>query len=123
MTIQTKAIEQYFRVILFIVLWKVILILKFAGNTVKYDHSNESFRAVLSFKSVLLSVFSFSLFGVTNVCDVILKMYFLSPKISTNVNPLAIACISVTTRTEATAAIVTSSSRLIQTTLKAVYVS
>ena len=123
MTIQTKAIEQYFRVILFIVLWKVILILKFAGNTVKYDHSNESFRAVLSFKSVLLSVFSFSLFGVTNVCDVILKMYFLSPKISTNVNPLAIAFISVTTRTEATAAIVTSSSRLIQTTLKAVYVS
>ena len=40
-----KAIEQYFPVVLFIMLYKVVL----TSETLKCDHSNESYEAVLSF--------------------------------------------------------------------------
>ena len=43
-----EAIEQYFRVVLFIMLYKVALTFKFGDKTLKCDHSNESYRAVLS---------------------------------------------------------------------------
>ena len=47
-TIQMKASEQYFHVILFSMLYKVILTSKSVGQTVKCDHSNESYWAALS---------------------------------------------------------------------------
>ena len=42
MTIQMKAIEQYFHVVLFIMLHKVVLSLKSVDETLVCDHSNES---------------------------------------------------------------------------------
>ena len=41
-TIQMKAIEQYFHVVLFIMLYKVILTFKSVEETLVCDHSNES---------------------------------------------------------------------------------
>jgi len=41
--IQMKASEQYFHVILFSMLYKVILTSKSVGQTVKCEHSNESY--------------------------------------------------------------------------------
>ena len=42
MTIQLKAIEQYFHVVLFIMLYKVVLTFKSVNETLVCDHSNES---------------------------------------------------------------------------------
>ena len=42
MTIQMKAIEQYFHVVLFIMLYKVVLTLKSVDETLVCDHPNES---------------------------------------------------------------------------------
>jgi len=42
-TIQMKAIEQYFHVILFTVLYKVVLTFKCVDETLVCDHSNESY--------------------------------------------------------------------------------
>ena len=47
MTIQIKATEQYFPVVLFIVLYKVVLTFESVDETLKCDHSNESYRADL----------------------------------------------------------------------------
>ena len=41
-----KAIEQYFHVVLFIMLYKVVLTYKSVDETLVCDHSNESYRAV-----------------------------------------------------------------------------
>ena len=41
-TIQMKATEQYFPVVLFIVLYKVALIFESMNEIFKCDHSNES---------------------------------------------------------------------------------
>jgi len=43
-----KAIEQYFPVVLFIMLYKVILTFVSVDEILKCDHSNESYWAVLS---------------------------------------------------------------------------
>ena len=43
MTIQMKATEQYFHVILFIMLNKVVLTFKSVDETLVSDHSNESY--------------------------------------------------------------------------------
>ena len=43
MTIQMKAIEQYFHVVLFIMLYKVVLTFKSVDETLVCDHSNESY--------------------------------------------------------------------------------
>ena len=48
MTIQIKAIEQYFPVVLFLMLYKVVLTLESVDEILKCDHSNECSRAVLS---------------------------------------------------------------------------
>ena len=45
MTIQMKAIEQYFHVVLFVMLYKVVLAFKSVNETLVYDHSNESYCA------------------------------------------------------------------------------
>ena len=42
-TIQMKAIEQYFPVLLFIMLYKVVLIFVSVDEILKCDHSNESY--------------------------------------------------------------------------------
>ena len=42
-TIQMKAIEQYFHVLLFIMLYKVVLTFKSVDETLVCDHSNESY--------------------------------------------------------------------------------
>ena len=47
-TIQMKATEQYFPVVLFIMLCKVVLTFESVDEILKCDHSNESYRAVLS---------------------------------------------------------------------------
>ena len=43
MTIQMKAIEQYFHVVRFIMLYKVVLTFKCVDETLVCDHSNESY--------------------------------------------------------------------------------
>ena len=43
MTIQMKATEQYFPVVLFITLYKVVLTVESVDGILKCDHSNESY--------------------------------------------------------------------------------
>ena len=47
-----KAIEQYFPVVLFIMLYKVVLTFESVDELLKCDHSNESYRAVISCDAV-----------------------------------------------------------------------
>ena len=47
MTIQMKATEQYFPLVLFIMLYKVVQIFESVDEILKYDHSNESYWAIL----------------------------------------------------------------------------
>ena len=47
-TIQMKATEQYFPVVLFIMLYKVVLTFESMDEILWCDHSNESYWAVLS---------------------------------------------------------------------------
>ena len=47
-TIQMKAIEQYFPVVLFIMLYKVVLTFESVDEILKCNHSNESCWALLS---------------------------------------------------------------------------
>ena len=47
-TIQMKATEKYFPVVLFIKLYKVVLTFESVDEILCCDHSNESFWAVLS---------------------------------------------------------------------------
>ena len=42
-----KAPEQYFPVVLFILLYKAVLTFESVNEILKCDHSNESYRAVL----------------------------------------------------------------------------
>ena len=42
-TIQIKATEQYFAVVLFIMLYKVVLTFESMDEILKRDHSNESY--------------------------------------------------------------------------------
>ena len=42
-TIQTKVTKQYFPVVLFIMLYKVVLTFESVGEILKCDHSNESY--------------------------------------------------------------------------------
>ena len=42
-TIQMKATEQYFPVVLFITLYRVVLTFEFVDEILKCDHSNESY--------------------------------------------------------------------------------
>ena len=51
-TIQMKATEQNFPVVLFTVLYKVVLTVESVDEILKCDHSSESYRAVLHFSTV-----------------------------------------------------------------------
>ena len=55
-TIQMKATEQYFPVVLFIMLHKVVLTFESADEILWCDHSNESYLAVLSCGTVYYAV-------------------------------------------------------------------
>jgi len=46
-TIQMKATEQYFSVVLFITLYKVVLTFESVDEILKCDHFSESYRVVL----------------------------------------------------------------------------
>ena len=47
-TIQMKATEQYFPVVVFVMLYKVVLTFESVDEILKCDYSNESYLAVLS---------------------------------------------------------------------------
>ena len=51
-----KAAEQYFPVVLFIMPYKVILTFESVDEILTCDHSNESYRAVLSGDAVYYAV-------------------------------------------------------------------
>ena len=51
-----KATEQYFPVVLFIMLYKVVLSFESVDEILKCDHSNESYGAVLSCGAVYYAV-------------------------------------------------------------------
>ena len=55
-TIQMKATVQYFPVVLFIMLYKVVLTFGSVDEILKCDHSNESYWAVLSCGAVCYAV-------------------------------------------------------------------
>ena len=61
---QRKAIEQYFHVVPFFMLYKVVLTFKSVDKTLVCDHSNESYRAVLSCGTVNFAVHRGSSFQV-----------------------------------------------------------
>ena len=61
-TIQLKAIEQYFPVVLSTMLYKVVLSFESVDKILKCDHSNESYRAVLSCGIVYYAVQGGSIF-------------------------------------------------------------
>ena len=56
MAIQTTAIDQYFPVVLFIMLYKVLLTFESVDEILKCNHSNESYRPVLSCGAVCYAV-------------------------------------------------------------------
>ena len=63
-TIQMKAIEQYFHVVLFITMYKVVLTFQSVDETLVCDYLNESYWAVLSCGAVYaLQGSSFLFFG------------------------------------------------------------
>ena len=55
-TIQMKAIEKYFHVVLFIMLYKVVLTFKSVDETLVCDHSIESYWKLISCGSVYYAV-------------------------------------------------------------------
>ena len=57
MTIEMKATEQYFRVVLFIMLYEVVLTFESVNEILPCNHSNESYWAVLSNGAVCFSVY------------------------------------------------------------------
>jgi len=56
--IQMNATEQYFPVVLFIMLYKVILTFESADEILQCDHSNETSSAVLSHGTIYIYVFN-----------------------------------------------------------------
>ena len=55
-TIQMKATEQYFTVLLFIMLYNGVLTFESVDEILKYNHSNESYRAVFYCTAVYYAV-------------------------------------------------------------------
>ena len=55
-TIQMEATKQYFPMILFIVLYKVVQSFESVDEILKCDHSNESYGAVLSYDPIYYAV-------------------------------------------------------------------
>ena len=55
-TIQMKATEQYFTVVLFVMLYKVVLTIESVDEILWFDHLNESYWAVLPCGTVVYAV-------------------------------------------------------------------
>ena len=55
-TTEMKATEQYFPVVLFIMLYKVVLTFESVDEILWYDHSNASYWAVISCGTVYYAV-------------------------------------------------------------------
>ena len=55
-TTEMKATEQYFPVVLFIVLYKVVLTFESVDEILWYDHSSESYWAVISCGTIYYAV-------------------------------------------------------------------
>ena len=68
-TIQMKAIEQYFHVVLFIMLHKVVLAFKSVDESLVFDYSNKGY----------LVVFHVLLFTLPLVCDHLNGSYLVVP--------------------------------------------
>ena len=67
-----KAIEQYFQVVLFIMLYKMFLTFKFANKPLVCDHSNESFEQyfqVVLFNMLYKVFLTFKFANKPLVCD------------------------------------------------------
>ena len=60
-----KATEQYFPVVLFIMLYKVVLNFESVGEILKCNHSNQHYSAVLSCGAVYYAVQGDSKFWVS----------------------------------------------------------
>ena len=58
-TIQMKAIEQYFPKVLFIMLYKVVVTFDFVYGILMCYHSNESYWAVFSYGAVCFLIATF----------------------------------------------------------------
>ena len=70
--IQIKAIEQYFNVMLFIMLYKVVLMFEPVNETLVCDHSNESYEQyfhVVLFVMLYNLVLTVRSVAQTPVCD------------------------------------------------------
>jgi len=55
-TSQIKATEQYFPLVLFIMLYKVVLAFESVDEIPKCNHSNESYREILSYGAIYYAV-------------------------------------------------------------------
>ena len=53
-TIQMKATKQFFPVVLFIMLYKVVLTFESVDEILKCDHSDESYKEVLSCDTICM---------------------------------------------------------------------
>ena len=62
--IQMKVTEQYFPVVVFFMLYKVVLTFESVDEILKCDHSNESYWAVLTCSTVFYAVQGGSTFWV-----------------------------------------------------------
>ena len=72
-----KAIEQYFPVVQFIMLYKVLLTLESVDDILKCDHSNEGYRAVRTVLS-LCTVIHYLMLLIMLYCKVVLTFHFLN---------------------------------------------
>ena len=61
-----KATEQYFPVVLFIMLYKVVLTFESVDEILKCDNLNESYRAVLSHSTICFSIVYKMKFGISS---------------------------------------------------------
>ena len=66
MTIQRKAFEQYFHVVLFIMPYKVVLTVKSVGETLVCGHSNESYWFLIFWA---VKVYTWPLFEITSTTN------------------------------------------------------
>ena len=69
MAIQIKATEQYFPVVLFIMLYKVVLTFESVDEILKCDHSNESYLVVISCSTVYHAFLTFESVDEILKCD------------------------------------------------------
>ena len=64
--IEMKAIKKYFYVVLFIMLYKVLLTVKYVDEILVCDHSNERYQAVLSCGTVYYIIICCTMWFLTS---------------------------------------------------------